>query len=136
MQADYVIVGAGSAGCVLANRLTEDPNNRVVVIEAGGTDWHPFIHIPAGYMKLLEHKQLTWGFKASFRAYITSSIANGAWTESGNASYTTPNFIWRGGTGTFDASATNGELKYKKFMNWTKATRSIKGGAKVRRLMI
>ncbi|HEX3954480.1 MAG TPA: GMC family oxidoreductase N-terminal domain-containing protein [Stellaceae bacterium] len=64
MQADYVIVGAGSAGCVLANRLTEDPNNRVVLIEAGGKDWHPFIHIPAGYMKLLEHKQLTWGFKA------------------------------------------------------------------------
>jgi len=64
VQADYVIVGAGSAGCVLANRLTEDPGTRVVIIEAGGKDWHPFIHIPAGYMKLLEHKQLTWGFKA------------------------------------------------------------------------
>ena len=64
MQADYVIVGAGSAGCVLANRLTEDPSVRVVLIEAGGKDWHPFIHIPAGYMKLLDHKQLTWGFKA------------------------------------------------------------------------
>jgi choline dehydrogenase len=64
MQADYVIVGAGSAGCVLANRLTEDPSVRVVLIEAGGRDRHPFIHIPAGYMKLLDHKQLTWGFKA------------------------------------------------------------------------
>ena len=64
MQADYVIVGAGSAGCVLANRLTEDPNTRVILIEAGGRDWHPLIHIPAGYMKLLEHKTLTWGFKA------------------------------------------------------------------------
>ncbi len=64
MQADYVIVGAGSAGCCLANRLTEDPANQVVLLEAGGRDWNPLIHIPAGYMKLLEHKTLTWGFKA------------------------------------------------------------------------
>ncbi|HEY7580940.1 MAG TPA: GMC family oxidoreductase N-terminal domain-containing protein [Acetobacteraceae bacterium] len=64
MQADYVIVGAGSAGCCLANRLTEVPTNRVVLIEAGGRDWNPLIHIPAGYMKLLEHPTLTWGFKA------------------------------------------------------------------------
>jgi choline dehydrogenase len=64
MQADYVIVGAGSAGCVLANRLTEDPTTHVVLIEAGGRDWNPLIHIPAGYMKLLEHPTLTWGFKA------------------------------------------------------------------------
>ncbi len=64
MQADYVIVGAGSAGCVLANRLTEDPAHRVILIEAGGRDWHPLIHIPAGYMKLLDHPTLTWGFKA------------------------------------------------------------------------
>jgi choline dehydrogenase len=61
MQADYVIVGAGSAGCVLANRLIEDPTIRVILIEAGGRDWNPLIHIPVGYMKLLDHKQLTWG---------------------------------------------------------------------------
>src|SRR6266480_4915636 len=64
MEADYVIVGAGSAGCVLANRLTEDPNVRVVLIEAGGRDWNPLIHIPVGFMKLLDHKTLTWGFHA------------------------------------------------------------------------
>src|SRR6267154_2624230 len=64
MQADYVIIGAGSAGCVLANRLSEDPGTRVLLIEAGGRDWHPLIHIPAGYMKLMDHPTLTWGFKA------------------------------------------------------------------------
>ncbi|HXC26888.1 MAG TPA: GMC family oxidoreductase N-terminal domain-containing protein [Stellaceae bacterium] len=64
MQADYVIVGAGSAGCVLANRLTEDPKTSVILIEAGGRDTNPLIHIPAGYMKLLDHPTITWGFKA------------------------------------------------------------------------
>jgi choline dehydrogenase len=64
MKADYVIVGAGSAGCVLANRLTEDPSVRVILIEAGGKDWNPLIHVPAGFMKMLDHKTLTWGFHA------------------------------------------------------------------------
>jgi choline dehydrogenase len=64
MKADYVIVGAGSAGCVLANRLTDDPKVRVALIEAGGRDWSPYIHVPAGFMKLLDHPTLTWGYHA------------------------------------------------------------------------
>jgi choline dehydrogenase len=64
MKADYVIVGAGSAGCVLANRLTEDPGTRVLLIEAGGRDWSPYIHVPAGFMKMLDHPTLTWGYHA------------------------------------------------------------------------
>ena len=48
---DYVIVGAGSAGSVLANRLTEDGTTTVCVLEAGPRDWHPCIHIPAGFIK-------------------------------------------------------------------------------------
>src|SRR5260370_17278800 len=62
MQADYIIIGAGSAGCVLANRLTEDPGTRVLLIEAGGRGWNPLIPIPAGFFKVLNPKTPNWGF--------------------------------------------------------------------------
>jgi len=59
---DYVIVGGGSAGCVLANRLSEDEAARVLLIEAGGRDLHPLIHVPLGMGKMHERDMFNWGY--------------------------------------------------------------------------
>lgn len=61
---DYVIVGAGSAGSVLAARLSEDEAVSVCVLEAGPRDWHPFIHIPAGFMYTLVDPKVNWLYKS------------------------------------------------------------------------
>ena len=60
---DYVIVGAGAAGCLLANRLTEDADTTVCVLEAGPPDRNPWIHMPAGFTKTLFDPAVTWQFK-------------------------------------------------------------------------
>ena len=59
---DYIIIGAGSAGCVLANRLSSNPDHRVLLLEAGPRDWHPFIHMPAGLAKLVGRKGVNWDY--------------------------------------------------------------------------
>lgn len=59
---DYVVVGAGSAGCVLANRLSADGRHTVLLLEAGPPDSYPWIHIPIGYAKTMFHPVLNWGF--------------------------------------------------------------------------
>lgn len=61
-QFDYVIVGAGSAGCVIANRLSEDPNVRVAVLEAGGQDKDPLIHAPIGFAFFPDWSAVNWRF--------------------------------------------------------------------------
>ena len=59
---DYVIVGAGSAGCVLANRLTQNPNKRVCLLEAGGNNRSPFLHIPAGWAVNFNNPKVDWRY--------------------------------------------------------------------------
>src|SRR5580704_14676806 len=60
---DYVIVGAGSAGCVLTSRLSEDEGTSVCVLEAGPRDWHPYIHLPAGFIKTFHMRSINWAYQ-------------------------------------------------------------------------
>jgi choline dehydrogenase len=57
---DYVIIGAGSAGSVLTNRLSEDAASSVLLLEAGPSDWHPYIHVPAGFIKTFYDRRVNW----------------------------------------------------------------------------
>jgi choline dehydrogenase-like flavoprotein len=62
---DYIIVGAGTAGCVLANRLTEDPSVRVLLLEAGGSDNYHWVHIPVGYLYCIGNPRTDWMMKTA-----------------------------------------------------------------------
>jgi choline dehydrogenase len=90
---DYVIVGAGSAGCVMAYRLSADPSRRVLLIEAGGADRHPFIHMPKGLAKIIGNLKLIWPFM----------------TEAEEASNGAPEF-WARGRTLGGSSAINGMM--------------------------
>jgi choline dehydrogenase-like flavoprotein len=68
---DFVIVGAGSAGCVLANRLSKDESARVLLIEAGGRDTHPFIHMPAGFGRL-QVPSVNWCFRTAPQKHLNN----------------------------------------------------------------
>lgn len=63
IDADFVIVGAGSAGCVMAARLSEDPATRVVLLEAGGHDRHFWIHVPLGYGRTITDPRVNWCYE-------------------------------------------------------------------------
>lgn len=63
MEADFVVIGAGSSGCVIANRLSENPSNKVILLEAGGRDINPWIHIPVGYFKTMHNPSVDWCYK-------------------------------------------------------------------------
>ena len=69
---DYIIIGAGSAGCVVANRLSANPNNKVLLLEAGGKDSNPWIHIPGGYFKTMHNPKTDWCFNTEKEAFCNN----------------------------------------------------------------
>ncbi len=73
-EADIVIVGAGTSGCVLANRLSEDAGLQVLLIEAGGPDTHPFVRMPVGFMKALMRPELTWGYSSEPEMHLNGRV--------------------------------------------------------------
>lgn len=73
MTYDYIITGAGPAGCILANRLTEDPAVKVLLIEAGGSDRHPFFHMPAGFAKMTKGIA-SWGWSTVPQKHLNGRV--------------------------------------------------------------
>lgn len=71
---DYIIIGAGSAGCVLANRLSEDPSVQVALLEAGGKDVNPWIHVPAGYYRNFNNPNITWQYGSGPEPHLENRV--------------------------------------------------------------
>ena len=133
---DYVIVGGGSAGCVLASRLSEDSATRVLLLEAGGGDAHPYIRIPLGMGKLQMNRMFEWGQNTVPEAGMANREMRAMRGKVlGGGSSINMTAFTRGSAGDFDRWARNGASgwSWNEVLPYFRRIETWEGGASVLR---